>query len=134
MHDLPAVDCTQLCHLPPTPKAAFNKTTGPCTEITFHDQVHLETCSLYIHIVHASVMQEPSLNNFQAKLQSNLELFQTLITSNLHAIPSLSQPKHTRANSKRLTEMNLAVLVAMTKRMKLPVAWQQIYKTNFVLI
>ena len=100
MHDLPAVDCTQLCHLPPTPKAAFNKITGPCTEIKFHDQVHLETCSLYIHIVHASVMEEPSLNNFQAKLQSNFELFQTSITSNLHAIPSLSQPKHTRANSK----------------------------------
>ena len=160
MHDLPAVDYTQLCHLPPTPtpKAAFNKITGPCTEIKFHDQVHLETCSLYIHIVHASVMEEPSLN-FQAKLQSNFELFQTSITSNLHAIPSLSQPKHTRANSKRMTEMSSAVLVAMTKRMKLPVAWQQrmtemssavlvamtkrmklpvawqqIYKTNFVWI
>ena len=56
MHDLPAVDCTQLCHLPQTPKAAFN--TGPCTEIKFHVQVHLETCRLYIQTDFASVMED----------------------------------------------------------------------------
>ena len=134
MHDLPAVDCTQLCHLPPTPKAAFNKITGPCTEIKFHDQVHLETCSLYIHIVHASVMEEPSLNNFQLNFNQTSSFFK-LQSPATYMQSQASCSRNTRGQTQNpMTEMSSAVLVANTKRMKLPVAWQQIYKTNFVLI